>query len=184
MVRSSSNLVWIDLETTGLDVGTRVILEIATIVTDKNLEIVDQGPVIVIHYPDEILSRIDPWCREQHAQSGLLTASRNSKVDLEAAQQATVEFLKTHCPSGKCPLCGNSICFDRRFLIAHMPKVDRWLNYRNVDVSSIKELVHRWRPEALVQIEKESTHRALSDILESIEELRYYRRILFEPPHG
>lgn len=182
MSRSASNLVWMDLETTGLDVEQRTILEIATIVTDKNLNILEQGPDLVVHQPDEILASMDPWCIKQHAATGLVDASRTSTVSLKQAEDETLTFLRKHCPAKMCPLSGNSICFDRRFLIRHMPRINAFLNYRNVDVSSIKELVFRWKPGVNEQLEKNSTHRALDDIRESIEELRLYRRLVFGEP--
>jgi len=179
MPRSASNLVWIDLETTGLDLETRTILEIATIITDKDLNTLEEGPDLVIHLPDEILSSMDPWCMKQHSATGLVEASRTSTVTLEEAEEETLKFIRKHCPAKMCPLSGNSICFDRRFLIRYMPRINDFLNYRNVDVSSIKELVYRWKPGINGQLEKKSTHRALDDIRESIDELRLYRRLVF-----
>jgi oligoribonuclease len=176
-----------DLETTGLDVETCSILEIATIVTDKDLNVLEEGPDLVIHQPDPILGSMDPWCITQHGATGLIDASRRSTVTLEVATEETLSFLLKHCPKGMCPLCGNSICFDRRFLMRHMPQIDAFLNYRQVDVSSIKELVARWYPELIRSMsnEKTSAHRALQDIQESIAELRTYRAAVFrEKVHG
>jgi oligoribonuclease len=184
MKRDPDNLIWLDLETTGLNVERRVILEIATIVTDKDLNALADGLSIVIHHPPAVLSRLDAWCRGQHGESGLLDESRQAVISLGEAEQHTLELIRKHCPPKLCPLCGNSICFDRRFLIRHMPKLEAYLNYRNVDVSSIKELVRRWHPEGTAKPEKQSTHRALDDIRESIDELKLYRRLVFREEHG
>jgi oligoribonuclease len=181
-VRDPHNLVWLDLETTGLEVESCAILEIATIITDKNLTVLGEGPNLVIHQPNEILTNMDDWCAKQHAASGLLDAVRKSDVTLAQAENETLAFVGKHCRSNAAPLCGNSICFDRRFLIRHMPRLNEYLDYRNVDVSSIKELVHRWYPGVVGTLDKESTHRALDDIRESIEELRLYRARIFKEP--
>jgi len=183
LTRSSYNLVWLDLETTGLDVETRTILEIATLVTDKDLNVLAEGPDLVLHHAEDVLIHMDEWCREQHAASGLLKAVRDSDVSLEEAERRTLAFLEPYCPPQSCPLCGNSICFDRRFLIRYMPKLNAHLNYRNIDVSSIKELAYRWYPQAMKQVEKEAAHRAMDDIRESLDELRLYRRLLFKELH-
>jgi len=177
--RSRSNLVWIDLETTGLDPDRHVIVEMATIVTDRDLNVLEGGSVFVVHQPASVWDGIDPWVTKQHGGSGLIGASKASTVSLAEAEARTLERVKTHCPPKLCPLAGSSVCFDRRFLIRHMPKLDAYLHYRNVDVSTIKELVRRWNPRVLEKLEKASTHRALDDIRESIEELRFYRRIAF-----
>ena len=182
--KSRTHLVWLDLETTGLDVETRTILEIATIVTDKDLNVIAEGPDLVIHQPDSVLGSIDDWCLKQHGASGLLEASRGSTVSLRQAEEQTLSFIRTHCPPQACPLCGNSICFDRRFLIRYMPGLDAHLSYRNVDVSTIKELLYRWRPKLDANVEKKSHHRALDDIRESVEELRLYRKLVFDTNHG
>jgi len=178
--RSRSNLVWIDLETTGLDPDRHVIVEIATIVTDRNLSVLEEGPDLVIRQPAAAWEGLDPWVMKQHGGSGLIAASEASSVSLAEAEARTLERVKAHCPPRLCPLAGNSVCFDRRFLIRHMPKLNAHLHYRNVDVSSIKELVRRWRPQIIKEIEKASTHRALDDIRESIQELRRYRRTFFQ----
>lgn len=180
--KSATNLVWVDLETTGLDVGSRVILEIATIITDRDLKILAEGPDLVIHHPDEILAQMDAWCSKQHRASGLIEEVRRSTVTLDQAEAQTMAFVARYCPPRACPLCGNSICFDRRFLIRHMPRLDALLSYRNVDVSALKELASRWAPQATEGIgdTKSSKHRARSDILESIDELRQYRRLMFK----
>jgi len=179
MPRNRSNLVWIDLETTGLSVGKRAILEIASIVTDKNLNVVGEGPVLVIHQPDHVLERIDPWCEKQHGFSGLLEASRASDVSLQDAEQQTLTFLRKHTHRGVAPLCGNSILLDRRFLMRYMPDLNAHLSHRNVDVSAINELAARWYPGAVAILDKGVEHRAADDIRESIEELRLYRRLIF-----
>jgi len=177
--RSRGNLVWIDLETTGLDPDHDVIVEIATIVTDKELTVLEEGPDLVVRQPPEVWERVDPWVSKQHGASGLIEASKQSAVSLVDAEARTLESVKTHCPPKRCPLAGNSICFDRRFLIRHMPTLEAYLDYRNVDVSSIKELVRRWSPRLAAQMGKASRHRALDDIRESIEELRFYRQSVF-----
>ncbi|UCF10737.1 MAG: oligoribonuclease [Candidatus Bipolaricaulota bacterium] len=182
MPKDPQALVWLDLETTGIDDRTSVILEIATIITDKELAIVAEGPDLVIHQPDRILASMVPWCIEQHGKSGLTEASRRSKVSLAEAEEKTLAFVRSHCLRGRAPLCGNSIGFDRRFLLHHMPTLNDYLHYRNVDVSSVKELVARWYQQPPETIEKESAHRALDDIRESIEELRLYRRLAFRGP--
>jgi len=174
-----TNLAWLDLETTGIDVESCVILEIATIVTDKDLEVLAEGPSRVIHQPERVLGRAEEWAAKQHARSGLLDEVRASRVTLAQAEEETLEFLKQYCVRQQAPLCGNSICFDRRFLIGHMPDLDAFLSYRNVDVSSITELVSRWYSGEKVIDDKVSRHRALDDIRESIEELRAYRRTVF-----
>jgi oligoribonuclease len=179
MAKSLDNLVWIDLETTGLDPDARAILEIACLVTDKDLNELGDGIDIVVHQAGHAIGQLDPWCVRQHGASGLLEAVRASKTSLAQAEAETLAYVKRHCLSGKAPLSGNSVCFDRRFLIRHMPKLEAYLHYRNVDVSSIKELVRRWRPSAIDKVTKTSRHRALDDIRESIAELRVYRETFF-----
>jgi len=182
--RKPTHLVWLDLETTGIDDQTRVIIEIATIITDRELNVLEEGPDLIIHQPDEILEAMDPWCVKQHGASGLTEAVRKSQITLKEAERQTLEFVSRYCPPKACPLCGNSICFDRRFIMRYMPGFNAHLNYRNVDVSSIKELAYRWYPGATKQLEKQTTHRAMDDIRESIEELRLYRRLIFKEPHA
>ncbi|MCI2425050.1 oligoribonuclease [Candidatus Acetothermia bacterium] len=174
-----NNLVWLDLETTGLDPDTCVILEIATIITDKDLNIIAEGPDLAIHQPEGVLVFMDEWCEKQHRISGLIEASRNATISLAEAEQETIAFVSRYCPPRACPLCGNSICFDRRFLIKHMSKLDAFLSYRNIDVSSIKELVSRWYIDKTIGSSKTAKHRAIADIRESIEELRSYRKTVF-----
>jgi oligoribonuclease len=179
MPRNRSNLVWIDLETTGLSVGNRAILEIASIATDKDLNIVSEGPVLVVHQPDHVLGRIDPWCEQQHGFSGLLEASRASDITLGDAEQQTLTFIRKHTHRGVSPLCGNSILLDRRFLMHYMPELNAHLSHRNIDVSAINELAVRWFPGVIARLDKGVRHRAGDDIRESIEELRLYRRLIF-----
>lgn len=172
-------LVWLDLEMTGLDADDHVILEIATIITDADLEIVATGPSLVIHQSDLELDKMDAWCVKHHGESGLTQRVRESEVSNDAAEEETLAFLKKHVLEGKAPLCGNSIWQDRRFLAKHMPKLEAYLHYRIVDVSSIKELVRRWYPSGKQASIKRSNHRALDDIQESIRELQYYREHIF-----
>ncbi len=169
------NLIWIDLEMTGLDTNTDHIIEIATIVTDASLNTVAEGPVFAIHQPAEVMAAMDEWNTRQHGQSGLTERVLNSTVTLAEAERATIEFLQQHVDPGKSPMCGNSICQDRRFLAREMPELERFFHYRNLDVSTLKELMKRWRPDLADGIKKSGTHLALDDIRESIAELRYYR---------
>jgi oligoribonuclease len=176
-------LVWMDLEMTGLDPAKDVIVEIATIVTDDELEIVAEGPDLVVHQPDDALTGMDPVVVEMHTASGLLEAIKSSTISLEEAGAATLEFIKAHVPEPRTiPLCGNSIGTDRRFLAIYLPEIEEHLHYRSVDVSTIKELTRRWYPGALEATPRKATaHRALDDIRESIEELRWYREHVFKP---
>jgi oligoribonuclease len=178
--RMAANLVWIDLEMTGLNPQHHVIVEIASIVTDDQLNVVAEGPDIVIHQADAVLSAMEPWSLEHHQASGLLDQIRASAHSNAHAEAETLSFISQFCKKGASPLCGNSICQDRRFLVKHMPNLEAFFHYRNIDVSSIKELVKRWYPN-LPQFKKEKTHLALSDIKESIDEMLYYRRNVFVP---
>ena len=172
---NEENLIWIDLEMTGLDTDNDSILEIATIVTDKELNILAEGPVFAIRHEVERLEAMDAWNRNQHRKSGLWEQVLASADDHAAAEAATVEFLRAWVPAGKSPMCGNSICQDRRFLYRLMPRLERYFHYRNLDVSTIKELARRWSPEVARGFSKDSAHTALSDVRDSIAELRYYR---------
>lgn len=171
-------LVWVDLEMSGLDPESHQILEIAVIITDGGLAELAEGPDLVLHQPDEVLAAMDEWCTRQHGASGLTAAVRASTVSLADAEAQVLALLRERCPAGRSPLCGNSIGHDRRFLIRYMPAVAAHLSYRNVDVSSIKELAKRWYPQ-LTPPPKRETHRALDDIRESIAELRFYREHIF-----
>jgi oligoribonuclease len=177
-VTNDSHLIWIDLEMTGLDPDTDSILEIATLVTDKDLNILAEGPELAIAHPLSRLEAMDDWNRNQHGKSGLWQRVIDSPHSLGAAEAMTVEFLTRWVAPGKSPICGNSICQDRRFLHRVMPRLERYFHYRNLDVSTVKELARRWAPEIAKGLTKESAHTALSDIRESVEELRYYRRFM------
>ena len=177
---SPDNLIWIDLEMTGLDPQTDRIIEIATLVTDSQLNLLAEGPVLAIHQSDAALAAMDDWNRKQHGESGLVARVRASDIDEREAERRTLEFLNRHVPKGKSPMCGNSICQDRRFLARRMPELEAYFHYRNLDVSTVKELARRWYP-GLKSFGKTSTHLALQDIHDSIEELRFYRERLFVP---
>ncbi|HEY0178164.1 MAG TPA: oligoribonuclease [Dokdonella sp.] len=169
------NLIWIDLEMTGLDPMHDSILELATVVTDKDLNTLAEGPEFAIRHPLERLEAMDDWNRNQHRKSGLWQRVLESTVDLGTAEAVTIDFLSQWVPPGKSPMCGNSICQDRRFLYRLMPRLERYFHYRNLDVSTLKELARRWSPEVCRGFTKESAHTALSDVRDSIAELRYYR---------
>lgn len=173
------HLIWIDLEMTGLMPDTDQIIEIATVVTDKNLNVIAEGPEIVIHQPDEVLARMDSWNQRQHSSSGLITRVRNSRMTLAEAEHQTLLFLSMNVLPGASPMCGNSICQDRRFLARLMPELERFFHYRNLDVSTLKELARRWMPSILGGFKKQSAHLARADIDESISELRHYREHMF-----
>ncbi len=175
MPQDKSNLIWIDLEMTGLEPARDYIIEIATLVTDKDLNLLAEGPVIAIHQSDAVLNAMDAWNREHHGTSGLIAWVQGSQVNEPAAEQATLEFLQQHVPQGASPMCGNSICQDRRFLARWMPELEAFFHYRNLDVSTLKELCSRWTPAVAEGFKKESTHTALQDIRDSIAELCYYR---------
>lgn len=174
------HLIWIDLEMTGLDPDRHVIVEIASVVTDNQLNVVAEGPYLVIHYPEDILSNMEPWSLEHHRASGLLDRIRSSSCTCRQAEEETLQFLSRFCEKGESPLCGNSIGQDRRFLFRHMPRLEAFFHYRNIDVSSVKELVKRWYP-SLPPFKKEKSHLAPNDIRESISELIYYRKHVFVP---
>jgi oligoribonuclease len=174
-------LVWIDLEMTGLNPERHVILEIATIVTTDRLQIIAEGPDIAINHPEHILSSMEEWSREHHQSSGLLDRVKASSNTCQDTEQKTIDFISQHSEKGRSPLCGNSVWQDRRFLIKYMPELNAFLFYRNIDVSSIKELVQRWYP-SLPPFKKQKAHLAMSDIKESIKELEYYRENVFNWP--
>jgi oligoribonuclease len=176
MATKADNLVWIDLEMTGLDSTRDRIIEIATVVTDADLNVLAEGPVIAIHQPDTTLDAMDEWNRTTHSGSGLLARVRASRLDAAEAEARTLGFLQLHAQSGASPMCGNSICQDRRFLAREMPTLESFFHYRNLDVSTLKELARRWAPEVAAGVQKSSTHLALDDVRESIRELAHYRR--------
>ncbi|RIZ68554.1 MAG: oligoribonuclease [Methylococcales bacterium] len=175
MTQDSQNLIWIDLEMTGLNPDSDLIIEIATVVTDKDLNILAQGPVIAVHQTDDALAAMDDWNQKHHGQSGLIDRVKASTINDAEAEQLTIDFLKQWVPGNTSPICGNSIGQDRRFLYRYMPKLEAYFHYRNIDVSTLKELAARWAPQIKDGFKKESSHQALDDIIESIEELRYYR---------
>jgi len=175
-------LIWIDLEMTGLAPETDRIIEIATVVTNADLEVLAEGPVIAVHQSDATLAAMDAWNTRTHGASGLIDRVRASPVDEATAERAVIAFLAQHSDAGRSPMCGNSICQDRRFLARWMPELERFFHYRNIDVSTLKELARRWAPEVLAGVEKESKHTALADVHESIGELRHYRRLLLAAP--
>ncbi|KFN19108.1 oligoribonuclease [Aeromonas bestiarum] len=180
MTVSAQNLVWIDMEMTGLDPEENVVLEIATIVTDKDLNVLAEGPVIAIHQSDEELAKMDDWNVNTHTKSGLVARVKASQHDEARAVAETLAFIRQWVPERTSPLCGNSIGQDRRFMVKHMGELEAFFHYRNVDVSTIKELVRRWQPELLDQFSKSGSHQALDDIRESIAELRFYRSHVFK----
>ncbi len=180
MTVAADNLIWIDLEMTGLDPKVDHIIEIATIVTDANLNTIAEGPVLAIHQSDEILSGMDEWNTTHHGSSGLTERVKNSLISVEEAQRQTLDFLRKHVPEGASPICGNSIGQDRRFLVKYMRELEAYFHYRNLSVSTLKELMRRWRPDLLDGFSKKGAHLALDDIRESIEELRYYRQVFLK----
>ncbi|HWW03727.1 oligoribonuclease [Collimonas sp.] len=169
------NLIWVDMEMTGLNPDSDRIIEVAVVITDPQLNILAEGPVFAIHQPDEIMDGMDAWNKGTHGRSGLIEKVKNSTVTESEAELALIEFLKKYVPNGKSPMCGNTICQDRRFMARSMPKLEAFFHYRNLDVSTLKELCRRWKPELASGFKKHQKHTALADIIESIEELRYYR---------
>jgi oligoribonuclease len=175
MAQDSQHLIWIDLEMTGLNPDSDLIIEIASVVTDKDLNILAQGPVLAVHQSDAALAAMDDWNQKHHGQSGLIDRVKSSTINEVEAERLTIEFLAKWLPEKASPICGNSIGQDRRFLFRYMPRLEAYFHYRNIDVSTLKELAARWAPELKNGFKKESTHQALNDIIDSIEELRYYR---------
>jgi oligoribonuclease len=175
-------LIWIDLEMTGLNFETDTILEIATIITDSQLNIIAQGPTLAIHQPDDVLAAMDKWCTHQHAKTGLTQQVKDSTTTMSEAEEQTLAFVREHCKEKKAPLCGNSIWVDRVFMQYHMPTLSAFFHYKNIDVTSIKELVKDWYPNnPATDFKKSENHRALEDIVASIEELKHYRKNFFIP---
>jgi len=174
------NLIWIDLEMTGLDPVNDTIIEIATLVTDKHLNVLAEGPVIAIEQPESALAGMDDWNQRVHGQSGLIERVRSSDCDLRCGELRTLEFLRQHVPERASPMCGNSICQDRRFLARLMPELEAYFHYRNLDVSTIKELARRWQPEVMAGFRKQSNHQAMDDIRGSVAELSHYRAGFFK----
>ncbi|KAI5637701.1 exonuclease domain-containing protein [Phthorimaea operculella] len=178
---AAKRIVWVDLEMTGLDIEKDHILEIACLVTDADLNVVAKGPNIIIHQPDDVLRDMNEWCVKQHGESGLTEASRKSKISLQDAEKELLKFVSSHVPEKKCPLGGNSVYMDRLFLRKYMPTLNEYLHYRIIDVSTIKELVKRWYPKEFSKIpQKKFAHRTLDDILDSIEEMKYYKEHVFK----
>ncbi len=182
MAKSKKNLIWIDLEMTGLDTMNDVIIEIATIVTDSDLNLVAEGPIIAIHQADALLDAMDEWNTRQHGGSGLTERVKKSTVTVEQAEKETIAFLQEHVPAGVSPMCGNSICQDRRFMARLMPELEAFFHYRNLDVSSLKELAKRWAPKVEKSFKKKSSHLAMDDIRDSIRELQHYRELFIKLP--
>jgi oligoribonuclease len=182
MAKSKNNLIWIDLEMTGLDTNSDAIIEIATLVTNGDLEVVAEGPILAIHQPDALLDAMDEWNTRQHGKSGLTERVKNSNLSTRDAELQTLEFLKKHVPAGVSPMCGNSICQDRRFMARLMPELEAFFHYRNLDVSSLKELARRWAPKVEKSFKKNSSHLAMDDVKDSINELKHYREHFIKLP--
>ena len=175
MAQDQNNLVWVDLEMTGLDPDKDRIIEVAIVVTDSHLNVLGEGPVLVVHQPDEVLGAMDKWNTSTHARSGLVDRVKASALNEAAVELQLLAFLAQYVPGNTSPMCGNSICQDRRFLARHMPRLEAYFHYRNLDVSTVKELARRWKPEIAKGLVKQGKHEALADIYESIDELKYYR---------
>ncbi|HNA82883.1 MAG TPA: oligoribonuclease [Thiobacillaceae bacterium] len=175
MAQNDTHLVWVDMEMSGLDPDKDVVLEVALVVTDKDLNLVEEGPVLVVHQADAVLDAMDSWNKSTHGKSGLIDKVKASPLSEADVENQMIEFMKRHVGERKSPMCGNSICQDRRFMARHLPKLEAYFHYRNLDVSTLKELAARWRPELKDGFKKANSHTALADIQESIEELKYYR---------
>lgn len=175
VARDDTRLIWVDMEMTGLNPDTDKVIEVAVVITDSNLEIVAQGPVLAIHQSDAVLAGMDAWNTRTHGNSGLTQRVKDSTVNEEQAETILLEWLGQYIAPNKSPMCGNSICQDRRFMARHMPKLEAFFHYRNLDVSTLKELAKRWSPAMAKKFQKKTLHTALSDIIESIDELRFYR---------
>ena len=175
MTQDDANLIWIDMEMSGLDSDSDRILEVALVVTDPQLQVLAEGPVLVVHQPDHVLEGMDDWNKSTHARTGLIEKVKASMLDEAQVEQVMIAFLSPWVAAGRSPMCGNSICQDRRFLARHMARLESYFHYRNLDVSTLKELVKRWKPEIACGVKKDGRHEALADIYESIEELKYYR---------
>jgi len=176
MAQDNNNLIWVDMEMTGLNPDTDRIIEVALVITDSQLNMVAEGPVLVVHQPNEILDGMDKWNQSTHAKSGLIDKVKASTLTEAEVETQMIEFLKLHLPSGISPMCGNSICQDRRFMVRSMPQLEAYFHYRNLDVSTLKELAKRWKPEIAANFSKDSKHEALADIYDSINELKHYRQ--------
>ena len=176
MAQDNNNLIWVDMEMTGLNPDTDRIIEVALVITDSQLNMVAEGPVLVVHQPNEILDGMDKWNQSTHAKSGLIDKVKASTLTEAEGETQMIEFLKLHLPSGISPMCGNSICQDRRFMVRSMPQLEAYFHYRNLDVSTLKELAKRWKPEIAANFSKDSKHEALADIYDSINELKHYRQ--------
>ena len=176
MAQDNNNLIWVDMEMTGLNPDADRIIEVALVVTDSQLNTIAEGPVLVVHQSNEVLDGMDKWNKSTHSRSGLIDKVKSSQLNEAEVEAQMIEFLKLHIPSGVSPMCGNSICQDRRFMVRTMPQLEAYFHYRNLDVSTFKELVKRWKPEIAAGLTKESKHEALADIYDSINELKYYRQ--------
>ncbi len=174
-----NHLIWVDMEMTGLNPDADRVIEIATLVTDRNLELIEEGPVFAIHQPDDVLSKMDDWNTKQHTRSGLVARVRESIISEAQAEAETLEFIMRLVPPNRSPMCGSSICQDRRFMHRHLPKLEQYFHYRNLDVSTVKELAKHWKPAIIKLFKKKSTHLAMDDIKESVEELRHYKNTFF-----
>ncbi|MSQ73801.1 MAG: oligoribonuclease [Betaproteobacteria bacterium] len=175
MAQNQNSLVWMDMEMTGLNPETDRIIEIAVVITDPQLNTIAEAPVLVVHQSDATLAAMDAWNKSTHGRSGLIEKVKASNLDEAAAEQATIAFIGEHVPKNASPICGNSICQDRRFMVRWMPALEAWFHYRNLDVSTLKELARRWKPELAKGLSKHGKHEALADVYESIEELKFYR---------